>query len=61
MLDLGPHSAFIIWSYALTAAVVSALIAWVTFDERRQKRVLAELESRGIKRRSDAQGVDDYS
>ena len=51
-MALGPHAAFIIASYAVTFGVVAALIAWVFFDYRRQRRILAELERRGVVRRS---------
>lgn len=50
--DLGPHAAFILWSYAVTFAVLGGLIAWATLDYRRQGARLRELEERGITRRS---------
>lgn len=49
---LGPHADFIIASYALTAFVIAAMIAWVVIDHSAQKRVLGELEERGVTRRS---------
>ena len=54
MLDLGPHAGFIIASYAIFAAVVIGLIVWVVQDGAAQRRALADLEARGIRRRSDA-------
>jgi heme exporter protein D len=51
-MNLGPHADFIIASYALTAFVVAAMIAWVILDYGAQKRVLGDLEERGITRRS---------
>jgi heme exporter protein D len=48
------HLPFIVGSYAAAAAVVAGLIAWVTLDFRTQRRALADLENRGIKRRSAA-------
>jgi heme exporter protein D len=51
-MDLGPHAGFIIAAYVATAAVVAALIMWVIGDHAAQKRALAELERRGITRRS---------
>ena len=51
-MNLGPHADFIIASYALTAVVVAAMIAWVLFDYAAQRRVLGELEERGVTRRS---------
>jgi len=51
-MDLGPHAAFIIASYAIYAVVLAMLIAWLILDGRRQQRQIAELEARGVKRRS---------
>jgi heme exporter protein D len=50
---LGPYAAFIVGAYAATAAVVAALIGWVLIDHRTQCRILADLEARGITRRSE--------
>jgi heme exporter protein D len=46
------HLGFIVAAYAVSVAVVGALIAWVTLDYRAQRRTLADLETRGIARRS---------
>ena len=51
-MDLGPHAPFIIGAYVIATAVVAALVVWVTADHTAQKRALAELERRGIARRS---------
>jgi heme exporter protein D len=51
-MDLGPHAGFIVGAYIIAAAVVAALVVWVTADHTAQKRALAELERRGITRRS---------
>ncbi|RAI38583.1 heme exporter protein CcmD [Rhodoplanes roseus] len=51
-MDLGPHAVFIVASYAVTLVIVVALIAWVWIDHRRQSRLLADLEARGVRRRS---------
>ena len=51
-MDLGPHAGFIVGAYITATAVVAALIVWVTADHTAQKRALAELERRGITRRS---------
>ena len=50
---LGPHAAFIVGAYSAAAIVIVALIAWVWLDYRAQKRSLAELEARGVTRRSE--------
>jgi heme exporter protein D len=55
-VNLGPHADFIVAAYALTAFVVAALIAWVTLDHAAQRRILGDLEERGITRRSARQG-----
>jgi heme exporter protein D len=51
-MDLGPHAAFIWASYGAAAVVLAGLIAWVVFDGWRQSQALANLEARGVKRRS---------
>ena len=57
-MNLGPHADFIIASYAMTVFVVAALIAWVLLDYSAQRRVLGDLEERGITRRSRRAGKD---
>lgn len=56
-MDLGPHADFIVIAYAVAAAVVAGLVAWVLLDHRAQKLVLADLEARGIARRSENKPV----
>ena len=51
-MNLGPYAGFIVASYGVALAVVAALIVWVVADHRAQTRVLADLEARGITRRS---------
>ncbi|MEZ5873491.1 MAG: heme exporter protein CcmD [Hyphomicrobiales bacterium] len=52
MPDLGPHATFIIAAYAVTFVSIGALTLAIFEDDRKQRRVLAELERRGIRRRS---------
>jgi heme exporter protein D len=52
-MNLGPHAIFIVASYLMAALVVLGLIAWVLADFRAQRRVLADLEARGMRRRSE--------
>ena len=52
MPDLGPHAAFIVAAYAVTFAAVAALAAFIVADDRKQRRLIADLEARGIRRRS---------
>jgi heme exporter protein D len=51
-MDLGEHAGFIIGAYAMAVAVIALLVLWVIADYAAQKRALAELERRGINRRS---------
>jgi heme exporter protein D len=46
------HIGFIVSAYAAAVIVVGALIAWVVVDYRVQRRKLADLETRGLARRS---------
>ena len=57
-MSLGPYASFIVTSYALVAAVVLILIAWIAVDYRRQQARLRELEASGAVRRS-TRGVAD--
>jgi heme exporter protein D len=52
-MNLGPHAFFIIAAYAVTSVIVAALILNGLLDNRAQRRALAELEARGLRRRSD--------
>jgi heme exporter protein D len=52
-MDLGPHAAFIISAYAIAAVIVTGLVVWVLIDQRRQRRMLGDLEMRGLSRRSE--------
>jgi heme exporter protein D len=48
------HLPFIAGAYAATFVVIGALVAWVILDFRAQRRALADLEARGLSRRSAA-------
>jgi heme exporter protein D len=52
-MNLGPYAAFIVGAYAVATGVIVGMIAWVWLDYRRQLRMLADLEARGVTRRSD--------
>jgi heme exporter protein D len=54
-MNLGQHANFIVAAYAIAAAVVVVLIAWVIVDHRRQRAILRDLEARGVTRRSARQ------
>ena len=51
-MNLGPHADFIVAAYAITVFAVAALIAWVMLDYSAQRRILDDLEDRGVTRRS---------
>jgi heme exporter protein D len=46
------HLPFIVGSYVAAFVIVAGLVSWVMIDYRTQRRALAELELRGLKRRS---------
>ncbi|HEX5997844.1 MAG TPA: heme exporter protein CcmD [Hyphomicrobiaceae bacterium] len=50
--DLGPHAAYILACYAITALVLAGLVAWLVLDGRHQQRLLDALDARGVRRRS---------
>jgi len=52
MFHLGPHASFIWAAYGVTFVAVAALAIAIVTDERRQRRLLADLEKQGIRRRS---------
>lgn len=52
MFDLGRHAEFIWLSYGVVVLVVGLLIAWLILDGRRHARALADLDARGVRRRS---------
>lgn len=49
---MGNHAGFILAAYGLSVLVVVVLFVWVALDGRAQRRALAELEARGVRRRS---------
>ncbi|MGI9381938.1 MAG: heme exporter protein CcmD [Methyloligellaceae bacterium] len=57
-LDLGPHAAFIVAAYGAVALVLAGLVTWLLADDRKQRRVLAELEASGVTRRSARKARD---
>ncbi|MPZ38172.1 MAG: heme exporter protein CcmD [Rhizobiales bacterium] len=57
-MTLGPYAAFILGAYGIAALIVTAMVAWVMIDHRRQARALADLEARGVTRRSEQRTGD---
>jgi heme exporter protein D len=53
-MQAATHTGFIIAAYAAAVVVIVGLCAWVMLDYRTQRRALAELERRGVTRRSSA-------
>ncbi len=51
-MTFAQEAGFIVAAYAVTAFVVAMLIAWVVLDYSAQRRVLGDLEARGVSRRS---------
>jgi len=51
-MDFGDHGGFIIAAYVVSAIVLAGLTGWIVLDGRALRRRLAELEARGIRRRS---------
>jgi len=56
-MEAAAHTGFIIAAYATAGAVLGGLIAWVMLDYSAQLRNLAELERRGVTRRSASAGA----
>jgi heme exporter protein D len=52
-MNLGPYATFILSAYGAATLIVIAMVAWVAIDHRRQARALADLEARGVTRRSE--------
>ena len=52
MPHLGPHAIFILAAYGVTFVAVGVLAAAILADDRKQRERLADLEKKGIRRRS---------
>ncbi|WP_323748428.1 heme exporter protein CcmD [Phyllobacterium sp. 0TCS1.6A] len=48
------HTAFVAASYAAAALALAGLVGWIVLDQRIQKRAMRDLESRGVRRRSES-------
>jgi heme exporter protein D len=49
-METTAHIDFIAASYAAAVIIIGALIAWISFDYRAQRRILADLELQGFTR-----------
>jgi heme exporter protein D len=54
---MSAHALYVTAAYAITAVVLAGLVGWILIDQRARKRELAEMESAGIRRRSDRTGT----
>jgi heme exporter protein D len=52
-MDLGPHPAFIVGAYSVAFLIMATMIIWIWLDHRQQAKTLADLEARGVTRRSE--------
>lgn len=52
MFELGPHANIIIAAYAVAFVALGTLTLFIVADDRRQRRILQDMERRGIRRRS---------
>ena len=48
----GNHAGFILAAYGIALVVILAMFVWIVVDGRSQRRQLADLEARGVRRRS---------
>ncbi|MBA8899860.1 MULTISPECIES: heme exporter protein CcmD [unclassified Phyllobacterium] len=48
------HTGFVLASYGVSIVVLVALVGWILIDQQAQRRALQELETRGVRRRSEA-------
>jgi heme exporter protein CcmD len=51
---MSAHGLYVMAAYGLSALALLITIGWIVIDHRGRRRDLAELEARGIRRRSDA-------
>jgi len=53
---MSSHVGFIVAAYLVAAVVLAGLVGWIVVDGRVLRRRLADLEARGVRRRSLAGG-----
>ncbi|NTS32662.1 heme exporter protein CcmD [Phyllobacterium sp. BT25] len=54
---MSSHAGFVIAAYGVSFIALAGLIGWVFIDQRLQNRALRQLESRGVRRRSEGKGA----
>ncbi|MEM6464473.1 MAG: heme exporter protein CcmD [Pseudomonadota bacterium] len=52
------HFTFVAIAYGVTALTFLALVGWIVIDQRARRAEMADLEARGIRRRSAAGDQD---
>jgi heme exporter protein D len=50
---MSTHDLFVAAAYLLSAISIAGLIGWLLLDQRARRRELAELETSGVRRRSE--------
>jgi len=48
------HLAYVTAAYTLSGLALAALLGWILLDQSARKRELADLERRGVRRRSES-------
>jgi heme exporter protein D len=56
--DAMSHELFVAAAYGISALGILGLVAWNLIDQRARKAELADLEARGVRRRSDRAATD---
>ena len=51
------HTLYVAAAYVISAVGIAGIIAWILTDQTARKRELAELEKRGLRRRSRGNGA----
>jgi heme exporter protein D len=57
LTEVATHTGFILAAYLAAAVVLTAVTLWILVDGRSLRRRLADLEARGVRRRS-AKGAE---
>lgn len=47
------HALYVTAAYSVSALAIAGLIAWILLDQRARRRDLEELETSGVRRRSE--------
>ncbi len=50
------HAFFVSAAYVISALAIAGLVGWILIDQAARKRELADLEKRGVRRRSAGRG-----